>query len=100
MTRGYGWAKNCIRNGNKLEVDIAAPLRVNEPELLVAAVKQGAGISYLFGALVDVAIADGELVPLLSDWTPPFAGYSLYYPGNTGVPAPLRALIDYLRETR
>lgn len=94
------WRWEFEKNGKKLEVDITAPLRVNEPELLVAAVKQGAGISYLFGALVDEAIADGDLVPILNDWTPPFAGYSLYYPGNTVVPTQLRALIDYLRETR
>jgi DNA-binding transcriptional LysR family regulator len=44
------------------------------------------------------SLANGELVAVLSDWTPPFAGHHLYYPSRRLVPAALRAFIDVLRD--
>ena len=32
--------------------------------------------------LVAPFIADGRLVPVLEDWSPPFSGYHLYYPSR------------------
>jgi DNA-binding transcriptional LysR family regulator len=40
----------------------------------------------------------GELERVLAAWTPPFAGFYLYYPGRRHLPVPLRAFIDFVRD--
>jgi DNA-binding transcriptional LysR family regulator len=40
------------------------------------------------------------LVRVLDEWTPPFEGLCLYYPGRRHLPAPLRALVDLIKEIR
>jgi len=43
-------------------------------------------------------IAAGRLIRVLEDWTPPYPGLCVYYPGHRHVPACLRAFIDIVRE--
>ncbi|WP_333781949.1 MULTISPECIES: LysR substrate-binding domain-containing protein [Agrobacterium] len=40
------------------------------------------GITYVPKALVEQQIADGQLRAVLDDWSLPFIGYHLYYPGR------------------
>jgi DNA-binding transcriptional LysR family regulator len=47
--------------------------------------------------MVTAELAEGRLVPLLLDWTPPFPGFFLYYPRQRQMPAALRAFIDFIR---
>lgn len=42
----------------------------------------------------------GQLVPVLEDYCPRFAGFYLYYPSRRNVAPKLRALIDYLQRLR
>ena len=46
-------------------------------------------------ALVGINLA--KLVRLLQDWSPPFPGFYLYYPGRRQMPPALRAFIDFLQ---
>lgn len=42
----------------------------------------GLGLAYVFQDSVEAEVADGSLIAVLSEWTPPFAGYQLYYPSR------------------
>jgi DNA-binding transcriptional LysR family regulator len=43
-------------------------------------------------------LAAKTLQAVLEDWTPPFPGLRLYYPGHRHMTAGLRAFVDMLRE--
>ena len=45
-------------------------------------------------------IARGALVKVLEEFSPPFAGYYLYYPKRQHASPALRAFIDHLRDSR
>jgi DNA-binding transcriptional LysR family regulator len=65
---------------------------------MLDAARSGAGITYLTEWQVRDDLAAGTLVRMLEDWTPPFDGLCLYYPGRRHIPAGLRALIELIRE--
>ena len=88
------------RDGRALEIKVTGPLTVNEPELGLEAALDGLGIAYVMQGQAESHIAAGRLVRLLAAWTPPFAGYFLYYPSRRQVPATLAALISALRRGR
>jgi DNA-binding transcriptional LysR family regulator len=43
------------------------------------------------------AVERGELIPVLEDHCPRFAGFYLYYPSRRNVAPKLRVLIDHLK---
>lgn len=91
----YRW--EFIRNGKIFDVAVEGQLLVDEPAILTRVVRDGAGIACLLDEEVDSWIASGELVQLLTDWTPVFPGFYLYYSGGAPLSAPLRAFVDYLK---
>ncbi|BEO36361.1 LysR family transcriptional regulator [Serratia marcescens] len=92
----YRWEFEC--DGVKRDIAVEGPVIVDEPEVLVRAALDGAGIAYLFEQQIATGLADGRLLPLLDAWTPPFPGFYLYYPANRQTPRPLRAFIDFARQ--
>ncbi|MCP2091686.1 UNVERIFIED_ORG: DNA-binding transcriptional LysR family regulator [Paraburkholderia sediminicola] len=86
------------RRGEKLSLDVAGDLTLDEPTLMRDAAIAGAGIAYLWSAAVANEIASGRLVAVLKDWTVTTASLCLYYPDRRNVSAALRAFIELLRE--
>jgi len=86
--------------GETFEVAVDGRLIANDTDLIIRAALDGAGIAYVAGENLDAAIAEGRLVRLLADWTPPLSGLYLYYPSRRQVPRPLRAFIDFLKAER
>jgi DNA-binding transcriptional LysR family regulator len=98
MATGAVWSWEFERRGEAVEVDVPGALMLDEMTLMLEATLAGAGLAYLNEWAVRDHIAEGRLVPVLEEWSPPYPGLCLYYPGRRHVPAGLRALIDLIRE--
>lgn len=81
---------------------VAIPPRVltTDPVMNIRLALAGAGITMVREDRVRDAISAGELVPVLEEFCPAFPGYYLYYPQRRHASPALRALVDYLRESR
>lgn len=91
----YRWELD--KGKQSVEVAVSGPLIVDDADLLIRAAIDGLGLAYTLEAQVVAHLASGALVRVLEDWSPPFAGYFLYYPSRRQQPAALAALIDTLR---
>lgn len=86
------------KRGEQMVVDVKGSLTLDHYELWIEAALEGAGLAYVNEWSVSHEISSGRLVRVLEDWTPPFPGLALYYPGHRHVPAGLRAFIGIIRE--
>lgn len=85
------------RQGQELAIDAPGRLTLDGLALMVDAARQGLGIAYVPETAAAKALAEGDLQPVLLDWSPPYPGLHLYYPGHRRVPPALRAFIDVLK---
>ena len=81
-----------VSESDRLTLDDAALIREAAPA--------GYGVAYMSEWDVADDLHAGRLLQVLDDWTPPFPGMCLYYPGRRHVPAGLRAFIDLIQERR
>jgi DNA-binding transcriptional LysR family regulator len=85
------------RHGQPLKVDVGGRVTLDHLGLMVDAAAKGLGLAFVAAETARAETARGRLVSVLDDWTPPFAGWHLYYPGNRLVPGALRAFLDVLK---
>jgi DNA-binding transcriptional LysR family regulator len=91
----YAWEFE--KDGRELKVRVEGQLVFNTITLILNATLAGFGLAYLPEKQVQIYLADGRLVRVLTDWCPPFSGYHLYYPSRRQ-PAPAFAvLVEALR---
>jgi DNA-binding transcriptional LysR family regulator len=88
------------RRGKKVEIDVPGRISLDDTCLMQEAALAGLGLAYLSAWQVALDVKAGRLIQVLDDWTPPFPGLCLYYPGGRHVPLGLRALIDLIRELK
>ena len=88
------------RRGETVRLDPPARLILGSPNLAVQAAVGGAGVAYVIERAISDELSSGQLVSMLEDWTPPFAGVSLYYPKQRLHSAGLAAFIAHVRATR
>jgi DNA-binding transcriptional LysR family regulator len=91
----YAWEFE--KEGRAINVRVEGQLIVNHVAIALAAARDGAGIAYLPEDSVRAEIADGRLVRVLEDWTPPFPGYHLYYPSRRQQSPAFALLVEALR---
>lgn len=91
----YRWE---FEKGRKaLTVLPQGPLTFDDPDLVVQAAVEGAGIGMAMEGTVRQLLKEGRLEEVLEDWCPRFPGYFLYYPSRRNRTAALAALIQTLR---
>jgi DNA-binding transcriptional LysR family regulator len=72
----------------------------NDFPLMMRLVTAGLGLTIGMGDGVRPYLDRGEMVAVLEEYCPPFAGYYLYHPQRRQASPALRALIDYLLRLR
>ena len=91
----YAWEFE--RDGEELRVRVAGQLTFNSSQAMIDPALHGYGIAYLPEDLVARHVATGELVLVLDDWSPAFAGYYIYYPSRRQTLPAFKVIIDALR---
>ncbi|MBY2942730.1 LysR family transcriptional regulator [Rhizobium leguminosarum] len=86
------------KDGESLQIDVRGPIALDETSLTRTAVIESAGVGYLFEQDILSDIEAGRVVRVLKDWTPPYPGLCLYYPGRRNLSAGVRAFLDLARE--
>lgn len=85
------------RDGRALHVRVQGQFILNDIGLIVQAACAGCGLAFVLEDEVSAQLADGRLVRVLDDWTPPFAGYHLYYPSRRQPSAAFSLVVEALR---
>jgi DNA-binding transcriptional LysR family regulator len=91
----YAWEFE--KGPRELNVRVEGQLIVNDIALARRAAMDGLGIAYLPDDYVAEALAQGALVRVLADWSPPFPGYHLYYPSRRQQSPAFALLLEALR---
>jgi len=85
------------RDGKDFEIDVDGPLICNDNGLMIAAARQGLGLTHIMEDLILHELESGELLRVLEDWCPPFPGFYLYYPSRAQMALKLRVFIDFVQ---
>lgn len=91
----YRW--EFAEDGREFSVAVAPDITTNDMALMIKLAVAGAGITFGMEASFRPAIERGELVPILEDYCPFFAGFYLYYPSRRNAAPKLRALIEHVQ---
>lgn len=94
----YRW--EFTEQGREFSVDVRPEITTNDMALMIKLAVAGAGITCGLEESFRPWMARGELVPVLDEFCPPFAGFYLYYPSRRNLAPKLRALVDHLQRYR
>lgn len=86
------------KDGQAAQLDVYGPIILDEASLARAAVMEGLGIGCFMERDILADIEAGRLIRVLEDWTPPFEGLCLYYPGRRNLSAGVKAFLTLARE--
>jgi DNA-binding transcriptional LysR family regulator len=96
-TLGGVYAWEFEKGGRELKVRVEGQVVFNDERLILQAARADLGLAYVFRDSVEADVTDGSLIEVLSDWTPPFAGYHLYYPSRRQQSPAFAMLLEALR---
>ena len=91
----YKWELE--KGDQSVAIAVTGPLVFDDEDLVLQAALDGGGLALVANNRAAPYIAEGKLVRIMKDWTPPFPGFFLYYPHRQQQPAALAALIETLR---
>jgi DNA-binding transcriptional LysR family regulator len=96
-THGGVYAWEFEKGRRELRVRVDGQLTFNSGAQMLQAALDGFGLAYLPLGQVQPNIDRGELVQVLADWTPAYAGYHLYYPSRRQTTPAFALLVKALR---
>ncbi len=85
------------KGSRELNVKVEGQLTVNDIAVIRQAALNGVGIAFMPADIAEPYIQHGELIRVLSDWTPPFPGYYLYFPSRRQQSPAFALLVEALR---
>ncbi|PWK59654.1 LysR family transcriptional regulator [Roseicyclus mahoneyensis] len=94
------WRWEFERDGQPFDVMVDPQLTTNDLRLMLRVALAGGGITFAPRDCMREHFDSGALVPLLTDYLPPFAGFYLYFPQRKHMAPKLRALVDHVRRWR
>lgn len=94
----YRW--EFTENGREFSLVVPSRVLTNDADLLLRLARAGRGLTMLYERDLRGDLDVGNLVAVLEEYSSPFPGFYLYYPGRRHATPPLRALIDYIRSAR
>jgi DNA-binding transcriptional LysR family regulator len=94
----YRW--EFTEDGRDFEVDVNAQVTTNDLRVMLRTALAGGGITFGLEENYRQWVDAGQLVPMLQDFLPPFAGFFLYFPSRHNQPRKLRALVEHVRTFR
>ena len=78
-----------------VEFEVGGPLTISDSMFSIEAALDGLGLAYTFEPLTQPLIRAKRLKRVLSEFSPTFPGFYLYYPSRRQQPAKLKAFVDY-----
>jgi DNA-binding transcriptional LysR family regulator len=91
----YRWMFS--KDGVAVTVDVTGTLITDDADLMLQAALDGIGLWHGVDLIAEPMIADGRLSRVLTDWSPTYPGFYLYYAAGAPMPAAARAVIDLLK---
>lgn len=97
-TAPYRWEFG--ENGREFDVAVDPQITTNDMWLMIRTACAGGGITFGMEETFRPYVSSGQLVPLLEEYRPPFAGFFLYFPNRRNLAPKLRALVEHVRRWR
>jgi DNA-binding transcriptional LysR family regulator len=94
----YRW--EFAEGGKDFAVAVSPAITTNDMALMIKLAIAGAGITFGMRESFGPAVERGELVEILQDYSPSFAGFFLYYPSRRNLAPKMRVLVDHVRKHR
>jgi len=88
------------QDGREFDVAVDPQITTNDMWLMIRIACAGGGITFGMEDTFKPYVESGQLVPLLQEYCPPFAGFFLYYPSRRNLAPKLRALVDHVKQWR
>lgn len=86
--------------GHEYDVAVNPQITTNDMGLMIRTACAGGGITFGMEDTFRPYVASGQLIPLLEDYCPPFAGFFLYFPNRRNLAPKLRALVEHIKLSR
>ena len=94
------WRWEFEQDGKPFDVMVDPQVTTNDLRLMLRVALAGGGITFATQDCMREHLETGALVPLLTQYLPPFPGFQLYFPQRKHMAPKLRALVEHVRRWR